>query len=118
MVGTGSPLSVELGPGLLCNTFDGIQRPLETIRQLTGPFIKQNRGVTALSREKKWTFTPQAKVGAKLTGGDILGVVQETDLVEHRVMVPIGLLWKLTIIAAKCDYTVIETIGTLEADGK
>src|SRR5512133_1773918 len=64
VVGTGSPLSVELGPGLLGNTFDGIQRPLETIRQLTGPFIKQVHGVTALNREKKWAFKPTAKVGA------------------------------------------------------
>jgi V/A-type H+-transporting ATPase subunit A len=116
--GTGSPLSVELGPGLLGNVFDGIQRPLETIRQLTGTFIKQARGVTALNREKKWTFNPTAKVGAKLIGGDILGTVQETDLVEHRVMVPIGLQGKLTKIADKGDYTIVETIATIESDGK
>ena len=118
VVGTGSPLSVELGPGLLGNTFDGIQRPLETIRKLTGAFIKQTHGVTALNREKKWAFTPKAKVGAKLVGGDILGVVQETDLVEHRVMVPIGVSGKLTSIAAKGDYTIVEIIATLDADGK
>ncbi len=116
VVGTGSPLSVELGPGLLGNTFDGIQRPLETIRQLTGAFIKQTRGVTALNREKKWAFTPKVAVGAKLTAGDILGVVQETDLVEHRVMVPIGVSGKLTKIAAKGDYTIVDVIATIEND--
>lgn len=116
--GTGSPLSVELAPGLVGNVFDGIQRPLEAIRELTGAFIKQARGVTALNREKKWTFNPTAKVGANLIGGDILGTVQETDLVEHRVMVPIGLSGKLTQIAAKGDYTIVETIATIESDGK
>ncbi|MCW3984242.1 MAG: V-type ATP synthase subunit A [Candidatus Bathyarchaeota archaeon] len=117
VLGTGSPLSVELGPGLLGNTFDGIQRPLETIRQLTGPFIKQARGVTALSREKKWAFTPKAKVGDKVSAGDILGVVQETDLVEHRIMVPLGLEGKVVKVAKQDDYTVTETIATLEANG-
>jgi V/A-type H+-transporting ATPase subunit A len=109
--GTGSPLSVELGPGLLGGVFDGIQRPLEAIRALTGAFIKQARGVTALNREKKWTFNPTAKVGSNLIGGDILGTVQETDLVEHRVMVPIGLSGKLTQLAAQGDYTIVETIA-------
>lgn len=118
VLGTGSPLSVELAPGLVGNVFDGIQRPLEAIRELTGAFIKQARGVTALNREKKWTFNPTAKIGAKLIGGDILGTVQETDLVEHRVMVPIGLQGKLTSIAAKGDYTIVETIATIESDGK
>jgi V/A-type H+-transporting ATPase subunit A len=99
--GTGRPLSVELAPGLAGNTFDGIQRPLEVLREITGPFIKQTRGVTALSRDKKWTFKPTAKVGAKLTAGDILGTVKETDLVEHRIMVPIGLSGKLAEIVPK-----------------
>lgn len=116
--GTGRPLSVELGPGLAGNTFDGIQRPLEVIRQITGPFIKQTRGVTALSRDKKWTFKPTAKVGAKLTAGDILGTVKETDLVEHRIMVPIGLSGKLTEIASEGDYTIIDSIATIESEGK
>ncbi len=118
VVGTGSPLSVELGPGLVGNTFDGIQRPLETIRELTGPFIKQTRGVNAISRTKKWTFNPTAKVGTKLVGGDILGEVQETDLVEHRIMVPIGVSGKLVKLAPKGDYTVVDVIATLESEGK
>ncbi len=118
VVGTGSPLSVELGPGLVGNVFDGIQRPLETLKELTGPFIKQARNVTALSRTKKWTFNPTAKVGAKLVGGDILGTVKETDLVEHRVMVPINVSGKLVDLAAKGDFTVTDTIAILESDGK
>ncbi len=117
VVGTGSPLSVELGPGLLGNTFDGIQRPLETLRQLTGAFIKQTKGVTSLSREKKWAFTPKVKVGAKLSTGDILGVVQETDLIEHRIMVPHGVEGKVVKIAPPGDYTITDTIATLEANG-
>jgi V/A-type H+/Na+-transporting ATPase subunit A len=116
--GTGSPLSVELAPGLIGNVFDGIQRPLESIRSLTGAFIKQTKGVTALDREKKWTFNPTAKVGAKLIGGDILGTVKETDLVEHRVMVPIGIEGTLTKIAVRGDYTIVETIATIEKEGK
>ena len=118
VLGTGSPLSVELGPGLLGNTFDGIQRPLETIRQLTGPFIKQAKGVTALSREKKWTFTPKAKVGEKLLAGDVLGVVQETDLIEHRIMVPNNTAGKLVNISPAGDYTITETIATIESKGE
>jgi V/A-type H+-transporting ATPase subunit A len=118
VVGTGSPLSVELGPGLVGNVFDGIQRPLETIRQITGPFIKQARNVTALSRTKKWLFNPTAKIGAKLIGGDILGTVQETDLVEHRIMVPIGVSGKLVKIVSKGEYTIIDPIALLESEGK
>ncbi|MGD6806029.1 MAG: V-type ATP synthase subunit A [Candidatus Bathyarchaeia archaeon] len=118
VTGTGSPLSVELGPGLVGNVFDGIQRPLEVIREITGPFIKQTRGVTSISRTKKWKFTPKAKVGAKLIGGDILGTVQETDLVEHRVMVPVGIQGKLTGLVPEGEYTVVDKIATLEADGK
>jgi V/A-type H+-transporting ATPase subunit A len=118
VLGTGNPLSVELGPGLVGNVFDGIQRPLEALKELTGPFIKQARGVTALSREKKWTFNPRVKAGAKLISGDILGTVKETDLVEHRVMVPIGVQGKLTEIASKGDYTIMETIAVIESAGK
>jgi V/A-type H+/Na+-transporting ATPase subunit A len=117
VTGTGSPLSVELGPGLLGNTFDGIQRPLETLRELTGAFIKQAKGVTALSRTKKWAFKPKVQVGAKVVGGDILGTVQETDLVEHRVMVPIGVQGTVKKVASQGEYTITDTIATLEHNG-
>jgi V/A-type H+-transporting ATPase subunit A len=117
VLGTGSPLSVELGPGIVGNVFDGIQRPLEELRTLTGAFIKQVAGVKSLSRSKKWTFVPTAKVGAKLVGGDILGVVQETALFEHRVMVPVNVQGKLIEIAPQGDYTIAETIATIESNG-
>ena len=118
VLGTGSPLSVELAPGIVGNVFDGIQRPLEELKALTGAFIKQAAGVTSLSRTKKWTFVPTAKVGAKLVGGDILGTVQETALFEHRVLVPVNVQGKLVKIAPKGDYTITETIATLEVNGE
>ena len=80
---------MELAPGILGNVFDGIQRPLEELKNVTGAFIKQAAGITSLSRTKKWTFVPTAKVGAQLSGGDILGTVKETALFEHRILVPI-----------------------------
>jgi V/A-type H+-transporting ATPase subunit A len=117
VLGTGNPLSVELAPGLLGNVFDGIQRPLDTLKGLTGAFIKHAQGVTSLSRDKKWFFTPKAKVGDKLSGGDVLGTVKETDLVEHRILVPVNVQGKLVKIAPQGEYTIIETIATLEANG-
>lgn len=85
---TGMPLSVELGPGLLESIYDGIQRPLEVLQQKMGDFIE--RGVTAngLTREKKWEFTPTVSKGDSVKGGDIIGVVQETPNLEHKIMVP------------------------------
>ena len=70
VLGTGNPLSVELGPGLVGNVFDGIQRPLEIIKQMTGPFIKRHHQIAALSREQKWVFAPKAKPRSQLVGGD------------------------------------------------
>ena len=116
VLGTGSPLSVELAPGIVGNVFDGIQRPLEELRTLTGAFIKQVAGVKSLSRSKKWTFVPTAKVGAKLVGGDILGVVQETALFEHRVLVPVKVQGKLVELAPQGDYTITETIANIETN--
>ena len=116
VLGTGNPLSVELAPGLVGNVFDGIQRPLEVLRSLTGAFIKQVRDVPPLSRKKKWAFTPKAKVGAKLGGGDLIGTVAETELIEHRVIVPPTTQGKLTEIASQGDYTITETIATLESN--
>ena len=78
---TGAPLSVELGPGLISNIYDGIQRPLEDIMRISGSNLHRGVEVPSLSREKKWTFTPKAKVGDKVSADDIIGVVQETDVV-------------------------------------
>ncbi len=85
---TGMPLSVELGPGLLESIYDGIQRPLPVLKTTMGDFIKRGVFADGLSREKQWDFVPTAKKGDKVKGGDIIGTVQETQNIEHRIMVP------------------------------
>lgn len=110
---TGEPLSVELGPGLIEGIFDGIQRPLEKIRELVGNSLVRGVEVPALDREKKWHFVPKVKAGDKVVGGDILGTVQETEIVEHRIMVKPGIVGTVKSIA-EGDYTVTEQIGSIE----
>ena len=88
---TGAPLSVELGPGLIESIYDGIQRPLDVIEAQVGNYITRGVEANALDRDKKWDFVPKVKVGDQVVAGDILGTVQETTPVEHRIMVPIGL---------------------------
>ena len=90
VVTTGHPLSVELGPGMLRHMYDGIQRPLKKLEDLAGNFLK--RGVTspALSRETLWEFNPTAKIGDEVVAGDILGTVEETHVLTHKIMVPVG----------------------------
>ena len=90
VVSTGAPLSVELGPGLIGQIYDGIQRPLEDIRRQVGDTIKRGIEVDPISREKEWEFTPTAKAGDKVEPGDVLGTVQETIIVLHKIMVPVG----------------------------
>lgn len=110
---TGEPLSVELGPGLIEGIFDGIQRPLEKIRELVGNSLVRGVEVPALDREKRWHFVPKVKAGDKVVGGDILGTVQETEIVEHRIMVKPGVVGTVKSIA-EGDYTVTEQIGSIE----
>ena len=110
---TGEPLSVELGPGLIEGIFDGIQRPLEKIRELVGNSLVRGIEVPALDRDKKWHFVPKVKPGDKVVGGDILGIVQETEIVEHRIMVKPGVVGTVKAIA-EGDYTVTEQIGSIE----
>ena len=117
VLGTGNPLSVELAPGLVGNVFDGIQRPLETLKSITGPFIKHLRAVPPLSRDKKWAFTPKTKVGVQVASGDTLGTVTETDLIEHHILLPPNFKGKLTQIAPQGEYTITETIATIETNG-
>lgn len=98
VVTLGSPLSVELGPGLISTIYDGIQRPLEEIRAKVGSNIAKGISVPSISREKKWKFEPKVKVGDKVIAGDIIGIVQETNVVEHKIMVPVGVEGKIAEI--------------------
>ncbi|KUK13352.1 MAG: V-type ATP synthase alpha chain, partial [bacterium 42_11] len=119
VVSTGMPLSVELGPGLIESIFDGIQRPLNLVEEMArSPFITRGLKVNALDRDKKWHFVPKVKEGEDLEEGDILGVVQETVLVEHRIMVPPGKKGRLKKIVKEGDYTVEEVIAVLECEGE
>ena len=112
---TGEPMSVELGPGLIGNIFDGIQRPLEEIMARIGPNLNRGVEVPALSREKKWRFAPKVSAGDAVVPGDIIGVVQETDVVEHRVLVPVGVTGTIVSIAPG-DYTVTDTVAVVRTD--
>ena len=114
--GSGMSLSVELGPGLIGNIYDGIQRPLEEIRTLSGDFIGKGIEVPAVSHDKLWHFVPSAEVGSKISRGSVFGTVQETERVEHRIMVPPAFKGELTItsIAAEGDYKVTDTIAQIE----
>jgi V/A-type H+-transporting ATPase subunit A len=111
VTGSGLPLAVELGPGLLESIFDGIQRPLPVIKEATGDFIARGVKAPALNREKKWHFVPIKKKGDKVFGSEILGTVKETPLFEHRILVPPNVKGELDFIAPEGDYTVEEVIA-------
>ncbi len=114
---TGLPLSVELGPGLLASIYDGIQRPLDVLKASSGDFI--GRGLTAppLDRKKKWAFKPLAKKGDEVSEGQVIGEVQETELILHKIMVPPGIRGKLTAISSG-SFTVEEEIATIKSAEK
>ena len=117
VVTTGAPLSVELGPGLLENIYDGIQRPLTEIRAIAGETIARGIDVPALNRTKLWHFVPTAEPGIDVVGGDIIGTVEETAAITHRIMVPHGVEGKLETIT-EGDFTVLDTVATVVlADG-
>uniref|UniRef100_A0A7S0QUW1 H(+)-transporting two-sector ATPase n=1 Tax=Pyramimonas obovata TaxID=1411642 RepID=A0A7S0QUW1_9CHLO len=117
---TKAPLSVELGPGMLGNIFDGIQRPLEKIAEVCGDcFIPRGVNVPALDRTKKWPFKPaNIKVGDPITGGDIYATIKENRLIEHRVMLPPGNHGRVTKIAAPGEYTILDTVIEIEFQGE
>lgn len=118
VVTTGAPLSVELGPGLISQMFDGIQRPLERFQEVTASdFLVRGVQVPNLDRDTKWAFEPSVTEGTEVVAGDIVGTVQETNMVEHRIMVPFGVSGRVTKIAAG-SYTVEEPVYEIEqADG-
>ena len=118
VVTTGAPLSVELGPGLISQMFDGIQRPLERFQEVTASdFLVRGVQVPNLDRDTKWAFEPSVTEGTEVVAGDIVGTVQETNMVEHRIMVPFGVSGRVTKITAG-SYTVEEPVYEIEqADG-
>ncbi len=110
---TGAPLSVELGPGLIESIFDGIQRPLNVLMEKSGNRIGRGIEVNSLDRDKKWRFVPAVKVGDKVSAGDVLGAVQETKVVLHKILVPFGVGGEVKSIASEGEYTIAETIATV-----
>ena len=112
---TGRPLSVELGPGMLERMYDGIQRPLEKLEMLAGNFLEKGVTAPALDREKLWDFEPLAQVGDQVVAGDILGSVEETTVITHKIMVPYGVSGKLKDIKAG-EFTVADTIAVVETE--
>jgi V/A-type H+-transporting ATPase subunit A len=113
VITTGLPLSVNLGPGLLTNIYDGIQRPLPTILHQTGDFIERGVEAQALDQNKKWHFTPIVKVGDQVEGGDVVGTVEETSLITHRIMVPPTMKGTIKSIVNEGTYTIVEDIAVL-----
>ena len=113
---TGAPLSVELGPGIIENIYDGIQRPLEEIVRRTGANLQRGIEVPALDREKKWAYTPVAKVGDAVIGGDVLGTVPETSVVLHKIMVPNGISGTVEWAIGAGDCTVETVIAKIRTD--
>lgn len=109
--GTGMPLSLELGPGLLGTIYDGIQRPLETILELTGRFIERGVTAEALDRTRTWLFEPRLQSGATITGGMVLGVVQETSRIQHRICVPVDVSGSLVSIEPEGEYRVDDIVA-------
>jgi len=116
VISTGSPLSAELGPGLLTNIFDGIQRPLVQIKDSVGDFITRGVDVPALDRKKRWRFRPLKKEGDRIKPGDIIGEVEETSLIVHKVMVPPDVEGRIKSIVEEGDYKVDDVIAVV--DGK
>ncbi len=112
---TGAPLSVELGPGMLGAVYDGVQRPLDKLEAIAGSFL--HRGITApgVDRDKRWAFVPAVDGGARVEAGDIVGTVQENEVIEHRIMVPPGRSGTIEDIAAG-EYTVTQPFGHLKED--
>lgn len=110
-------LVAELGPGLMSRTFDGVGRPLEEIRKLIGDFVRRGVRVNTLPRDVKWHFKPTVKPGMKVREGDIIGEVQETPLISHKIMIPPGLKGRVVQIE-EGDYTVEDIVAVLEDDGR
>ncbi len=114
VVNTGAPLSVELGPGLISSIYDGIQRPLDQLAAAQGSFIKRGSAIPGLQRQTRWHFTPTVSGGTDVQSGDIIGQVQESTLVLHKIMVPPGVSGRIDGLS-EGDYTVDQPIATVTA---
>ncbi len=112
---TGQPLTVELGPGLIESIYDGVQRPLDVIRDIVGDLITRGISIPGLSREKRWNFNPTVKVGDHVAQGDVLGTVDETVLVVHKIMVPPGITGAVKMIERK-ECLVTDTVAVIETE--
>ncbi len=116
VVGTGGPLSITLAPGILSDIFDGIERPLKEIRGISGSFIERGVKVNNIDEEKKWKVQFKMSAGDYVTAGDVIGVTQETSLIEHRIMIPPNVKGKLDWIAPDGDYTIADVIAKVKYD--
>lgn len=114
VVGTGGPLSITLAPGILSDIFDGIERPLKDIRNISGSFIERGVKVNNLDEKKTWNVEFKASVGDYVSGGDIIAVTQETSLIEHRIMIPPNIKGKIEWIASNGNYTIVDTIAKVK----
>jgi V/A-type H+/Na+-transporting ATPase subunit A len=115
VVNTNKPLSIQLGPGLLTSIYDGIQRPLPILRDKSGDFISRGIFIPALDQEKKWEFVPTKKNGDSVSQGDIIGEVQETPLISHKIMIPFGITGQLSEIK-EGKYTVNENVAKVKTN--
>lgn len=116
VVGTGGPLSITLAPGILSDIFDGIERPLKDIRNLSGAFIGRGVKVDNIDEKRTWKVEMKAKVGDYVTGGDIIAVTQETSLIEHRIMIPPYIKGKIEWVAPSGNYTIVDIIAKVRHD--
>lgn len=116
VVSTGAPLTVELGPGLITSIYDGVQRPLDKLRASFGDFVIRGAEAPPLDRKRKWHFVPRRKVGDRVVAGDIIGVVPESPIIEHRVMVPAGIEGVISSISEK-DAAVEDAVAVIKTDG-
>ena len=115
--GSGMPLSVELGPGLIGTIYDGIQRPLEDIYKISGHFIEKGIQVSSLNKEKQWHFVPEdIKVGSHVAGGSIIGSVQETDRINHKILIPPAISGIVKSLSPEGEYKVTDTVAVLETN--
>src|SRR5699024_6417049 len=112
---TEAPLSVELGPGLITSIYDGIQRPLDDIMKISGTNLKRGVEVPSLKRDLKWNFVPTVQVGDEVENGDVIGTVQETQIVNHKIMVPYGVKGTVKEIKAG-EFTVEEVVAVIATD--